>query len=241
MEQFFTWTNRFQELFDQDRDSNDSPFEYTEEELAVPVEECFIYHWDCADLLAFVTGGVMRKILWITNDAYLLLEDGEYYVDDRKHDAKFFIQAEIQAMSGQEQTLTLASIVQEDMVVSNREIGVFWRAIMTCNSVKLKIQDYGYCLAKLPSSGPLLSQLLRGSPSLQVLELVGLHFKEEHCRALATVQRTDLEVKFCQCTFDPQDTMEIFIDWVRNNQIVTELDDCEIIVRSRAEFILSGH
>jgi hypothetical protein len=45
MEHLFTPTRRYQDLFEQDRDDDDGrPFEYTEVELAVPVEDFLIYH-----------------------------------------------------------------------------------------------------------------------------------------------------------------------------------------------------
>ena len=42
MEQFFTPTQRYQDRFDDD----DGPVEYTEVELAVPVEDFLSYRWD---------------------------------------------------------------------------------------------------------------------------------------------------------------------------------------------------
>jgi hypothetical protein len=77
-------------------------------------------------------------------------------------------------------------------------------------------------------SGPLLSQLLRESPSLQVLHFRVFDFMEEHCRALVTLQRTDLEVKFMYCAFEPQNAEDSFIEWLRSNQVVTELECCQM-------------
>jgi hypothetical protein len=77
---------------------------------------------------------------------------------------------------------------------------VFWRAITTSNCIKLKIPKLGWL-----ASGSILSQFLEGNPSLKVLEFTNTCFEEDHCRALATLQSTDLEVKFYLCVFIPQD------------------------------------
>ena len=53
-----------------------------------------------------------------------------------------------------------------------------------------------------------------------------IKFREEHCRALATLQSTDLIVKFHGCIFEPQDAEGILIEWFRNNRVVTEFVDC---------------
>jgi hypothetical protein len=69
---------------------------------------------------------------------------------------------------------------------------------------------------------------LRESLSLHALEFRGFDFEEEHCRALATLQRNDLEVKITQCSLDPQDAEDTFIEWFRHNQVLTELNYCEM-------------
>jgi hypothetical protein len=110
------------------------------------------------------------------------------------------------------------------------ELGIFWYAVATSNSVELAIVDDldmsdlgGFHGLGLPS-GPLLSQFLRESPLLRVLEFDGLIFMEEHCRALTTPQRTDLKVTLKDCTFYPQNVEETFIEWFRHNQIVIEMN-----------------
>jgi hypothetical protein len=80
---------------------------------------------------------------------------------------------------------------------------------------------------ELPS-GPLLSQFLRESPKLQEFVFYAFDFKEEHCRALATLQRHDLDITLQYCTFEPQDSEDAFIEWFRYNQVVTELDSCDM-------------
>jgi hypothetical protein len=84
---------------------------------------------------------------------------------------------------------------------------------------------HGYSLVGLPS-GPILSQLLRETPSLQVLEFNEFLFKEEDCRALETLQRTDLKIKLRRCSLDPQGADDTFIEWFRHNEVVTELNRC---------------
>jgi hypothetical protein len=39
-------------------------------------------------------------------------------------------------------------------------------------------------------------------------------------------KRTDLDLKLCECTLDPQD--DTFMEWFRHNQIVTSLDRCQL-------------
>jgi hypothetical protein len=94
---------------------------------------------------------------------------------------------------------------------------------MSSNSVYLNIQSDG--LLGQPS-GQVLSQFLRGSTASQQLVFWGFHFKKEQCRALATIQRTDLGLKYCQCTLDPQDAVDTFIVWFRQNRVVTYVDRC---------------
>jgi hypothetical protein len=236
MEHLFTPTRRYQDLFEQDRDDDDGPFEYTEVELAVSVEDFLIYHWDWADLLAFVTGGIMRKILWITRSTFLVVEDARNLFDFNEDTLNCYVDAEIQATSGQEQTLTLANVSHLDIPVSTGEVGVFWRAIMTSNSVKLNVRSND--LLGLPS-GPILSQFLRESPSLQVLEFREFDFMEEHCRALATLERTDIEVKLNGCMLEPQAAQNMFIEWYRHNEVITDINCCKM--GSRIISALSGN
>jgi hypothetical protein len=67
---------------------------------------------------------------------------------------------------------------------------------------------------------------LWASPSLELLEFVDFILNEAHCRALATLQRTDLQVAFHFCSFEPRDARDTFIGWLRNSQVVTELEVC---------------
>jgi hypothetical protein len=162
MEHFFTPTQRYRDMWGEERDDDGGIFEYTEVELAAPLEDFLIYIWHWEDLLAFVTGGVMRKLLWITENAFLFVKDDENPIDFTEASFCRCIDAEMQAISGQKQTLTIAYSYDEAILTG--EVAVFWHALATSNSVKLTIKashdsrdDEG-----LPS-GPILSQFFRGS------------------------------------------------------------------------------
>jgi hypothetical protein len=234
MEQFFTPTRRLQDMWEKSSNCRNDPFNYTEVQLVVSLEEFLNYHWDCADLLAFLTGGVKPKILWITEDAFLVVEESgsigfnfEYdTLHDRFHAKRLSdrIAAQMQATSGKERTLSFTHLNHPRMTDG---VGVFWRAISTSKSIQLDIQDYRGGYLELPS-GPLLSQFLRESPSLQVLEFNRFYLREEHCRALATLERTDFEIILSNCVLDPKDAKEIFVDWARHNNVLTELNCCQM-------------
>jgi hypothetical protein len=224
MEQFFTPARRHQDRWESlSEPDNAPPQEYNEVELAVPVEEFLSYGWDWKDLCAFGSCDAVSKTIWITKDAFIAIIDlpTNFYLDacsDR-------MMATIQETSGQEQLLILAHV--DHPGISLEEASVFWRAITTSNCVKLKIGNVCANRVGLPS-GPLLSQFLRESPSLQYLWFGEFDFKEEQCRALMTLERTDLKVVLNYCKLDPQDAEDTFIEWFRHNQILTELHCCQM-------------
>jgi hypothetical protein len=254
MEQFFTPTRScLQDMWEKSSNHRDDPFEYTEVKLAVPVNEFQNYpDWDCADLLAFLTGGgggagagsndvtPAPKILWITNDAFLVVEEtsggststsGLFHFEydtlhDRFHAKRLSdrIAAQMRATSGKERTLSFTHLNHPSFTEG---VGVFWRAISTSNSIRLDIQDYRGGYLELPS-GPLLSQFLRESPSLQVLEFNRYYLREEHCRALATLERIDFEIILSNCVLDPKEAKDIFVEWARHNKVLTELNSCQM-------------
>jgi hypothetical protein len=225
MEQLCAPTRRFREIWERGRDDDDDLFEYTEVELAVPVEEFLNYCWDWKDLRSFLIGGATPKLLWITENSFLVIDDhvNAFDLDDDIHRC---IAAEIQTPSGQaqEQTLILARLYDSDM--STGEVSVFLRAVATSNSSKLTIDKDGD-RAGLPS-GPILLKFLRESTALQDIHLQGFHFTEEHCRALATLERTDIKMALSYCVFEPHNAEDTFIEWFRQNQVVTELVYCHI-------------
>jgi hypothetical protein len=224
MEQFFTPARRHQDRWEsRPHPENAPPREFNEVELAIPVEAFLSYSWDWKDLRAFGSSDAVHKSIWITKDAFIAIID----VPTNFHHHPFSDRmiATIQGTSGQEQLLILAHI--DHPGISLEEADVFWRAITTSNCVKLKIGNVNANRVGLPS-GPLLSQFLRESPSLQVLRFMGFDFKEEHCRALVTLERTDLEVELTNCKLVPQDAEDTFIEWFRHNQILTKLYCCKI-------------
>jgi hypothetical protein len=90
MEQFFTPTRRFQ--IDWESScwvSLEGPFNYTEVALTIPVEEFLKYDWDWGALLAFVTGDVLSKIIWITDDMSIIV-GGQDDHRRRRADAAMF-------------------------------------------------------------------------------------------------------------------------------------------------------
>jgi hypothetical protein len=233
MEQFFTPTRRYRDIWELDRDDDDDPL-YTEAELAVPLEDFLSYRWDWKDLCALASSDDVPIFLWITLHAFLVVqENANAFPFIEPH---VCLAAKLQATSGQERTLMLMQ--DDDPAHPHGACNIFWRAITTSNMVQLSIQDCRHRPGKLPS-GPILSQLLRGSPLLQVLRFRGFDFEEEHCRALATLERTDLEVELGECSLLPQDAEDTFIEWFLHNKVVTELNDCR--VGSRIISALSGN
>jgi hypothetical protein len=85
----------------------------------------------------------------------------------------------------------------------------------------------------------MLSQLLRASPSLEVLDVQRFYLMPEHLRFLATLKKHDLEIRLSECQLDPQDQEDTFIEWFQHNQIVTELNKCSM--GSRIISALSGN
>jgi hypothetical protein len=224
MEHFFSPTRRLQDVWEESSDGD--PFEYAEVQLAVPLEEFLNHQWDWEDIRALASGDMVGKILWITDDIFLVVGDASDVLDDGNFLCDSHLHASSMATSGQEQTLTLATFGDESITVSTREVDVFWRALTRNNIGRVSIENDN-CLLGLPS-GPILSQFLRGSPLLQDVDFHGFTFEEEHCHALATLQRTDLVVTLRYCLIRPKDTKDTFIEWFRNNQIVTELDYCDM-------------
>jgi hypothetical protein len=216
MDQLFKPTIRF--FYDDDN----APFEYAEVKLSVPVETFLNYSWDFADLCAFASSETKPIIMWI-GDGVVLTVDADFYLIELIYSNRGCrsrrVLADLTLKNDQKHTLALFDLGC-DPSLSTEEHAVFWRAITTSNCVKLRMQQWLV-------SGSILSQFLEGSPSLQVLELDSIDFKEDHCRALASLQRTDLEVKLERCTLKPQhNAKECFIEWLRHSQSVSQLTYC---------------
>jgi hypothetical protein len=93
--------------------------------------------------------------------------------------------------------------------------------------------QFGLC------SAPSLSIFLGGSPLLQCVTIQGFSFEEAHCRALANLERTDLDIRFGACSLDAQDSEEKFIEWLRHGQVVIALVWCNM--KSSILSALSGN
>jgi hypothetical protein len=126
--------------------------------------------------------------------------------------------------SGEKQILNLwVTRANNSEYLPSAVYSIMWRAMATSKSVELRLSSFfGHGM----SSGPVLSQFLVESTELRVLEFSGLFFEKEHCRALTTLQRTDLEVEFTNCNLEPEDAEDTFVEWFRRNQVVTELFWC---------------
>jgi hypothetical protein len=245
MERLFSPTRQLRDIWEdaiEYRDMDD-PFEHTEVQLSVPVEEFLDTSWDWDDLSGFARKDGIDRIIWIVRDTTFIAV-GNNLSKNVTDDADFLyvLRATFTTTNGQVHALTLFNdrdfSNDRDLPVSIGACTLFWRAIETSNCVKIRIDS------RMPdgesfSSGPILSQFLRGSPLLQRLDFLGLHFEDEHYGALATIQRTDLEVTFSQCTFESQDVEGAFIEWFRHNKVVTKLTDCWI--GSRVLQALSGN
>jgi hypothetical protein len=215
MEQFFTPTRWLPEFG-----------YYNEVQLAVSIEAFMNHSWDWSDFYAFVKGdeGEMWKILWITEDTFIfVVEDENSRMDfDLEEDYSFQLSATFTTPSGGTHKLVLAIDTRESSSLTAGASSIFWHAVTTSNHAKLKLEDsshsFGLC------SGPALSHFLEArSPSLELLELFNFYFKEVHCRALATLERTDLEVTLEECSFDAEGAKDTFIEWLRHSQVVTKL------------------
>jgi hypothetical protein len=235
MEQFFKPTRLFQDMWevdDVDNVDNYDPFQYTEVELSVPVETFLNYSWDFADLCAFASSEAKPILIWIGDDVVLTVDaDSDMLAVINSGTHSLPVLADLTSKNDQKHTLTLFGIGC-DPSFSTEQCTVLWRAIRTSNCVKLRMEQWLV-------SGSILSQFLEGSPSLQVLELEWIDFKEDHCRALATLERTNLEVTFSKCKFEPQDADGAFIEWFRHSNVVTSLYHCKMEASTLAA--LSGN
>jgi hypothetical protein len=74
--------------------------------------------------------------------------------------------------------------------------------------------------------------LLGGSPLKSVsFRGYGFSCEEAHCRVLANLEKTDLEIQFLKCTLDDHDAEEAFIEWIRNGKVVTIFVWCKMKAR----------
>jgi hypothetical protein len=224
MEQFFKPTRFFQDLWEEDQEDEDEDEDdnapFAEVKLSVPVETFLNYSWDFADLFAFASSGAKPKIMWIgdVGDGVVLTVDADSSLVELMNSRSRPVLADL-TKNDQKHTLTLFEI-GDNSYVKTGALAVFWHAVATSNCVKLRMQEWLV-------SGSILAQFLEGSPSLEILHLDGIEFNEDHCRALALLQRTDLEVKLDTCTLKSQHHANgSCVEWLRHSQIVTELKYC---------------
>jgi hypothetical protein len=220
MEHFFTPARPAMDMYEF------IPWGYSEVHLAVPIEAFLKHRWDWSDFRAFFAGdsGQRGTILWIAWDTLCWIES-ENTADEYAQHGDFDLQrAVFMAPSGETYVLVLAKDVGSAFLSSGAS-SLFWHAVTTSNCVKLKLRLY-YSSGIL--SGPAISQFLEASPGLELLEFESFTFEEAHCRALAAVERTDLEVTFDQCQFDAQGAEDIFIAWLRHSRVVRNHENCSM-------------
>jgi hypothetical protein len=219
MEHFFTPTRRLQDRHDY---MFDEPLGYTEVQIAVSIEAFMNHRWDWLAFHAFATDieGEMWKLMWITEDTLIWVEDENNELDLEEMVDYAIQRTTFTATSGETHELVLATD-KESASLSVGASSVFWHAVTTSNCVKINCSNrFGLC------SDSALSHFLEASPSLELLEFDFFSFEEAHCRALTTLERTDLEVTFERCSFDPRRAKDSFIEWLRHSQVVTKLDCC---------------
>jgi hypothetical protein len=224
MENFFTPSRHLHDRYG-------FPFEpqgYTEVKLAVSIEAFLNHSWGWSDLQAFVTSdaGYMGKVLWITENTFIWVEDDKTTVEFEKLGCRAMQRATFTAISGETHALVLAKAVNSASLAVGAS-SVFWHAVSTSHCVKLKMEPMNsrFELCSLLA----LLQFLETSPSLELLELEGFAFKEAHCRALTSIERKGIEVTFEECNFDAQGAKNTFIEWLRYSQVVTKLKSCTMV------------
>jgi hypothetical protein len=196
MEHFFTPTIRRLSI------------EHPEVKLAVSIEAFINYSWDWSDLREFATAGdegERRSILWIAEDTFLCVEGENTLVLYDLLEEYAIQRATFTAANGDTHELALATDRASSPSLSAGASSVFWHALTTSNCVKLRLKHWSSWFGGL-CSGPALSQFFEASPSLELLEFTDFDFDEAHCRAVATLERTGLEVTFegvlrpgCRC------------------------------------------
>jgi hypothetical protein len=228
MEKFFSPARRLEEQVP----NTDERFECEVAKLAVPMEEFLNQRWDWKGLRAFLMDGEILTMAWITEDSFLWVRDEHSEAFCPLETLEKDLSAKFTATSGAEETLFLAKRLHNSVFVERPHISaslsagassIFWHAVTTSNYATLVLtgcSSLGLC------SGPTLSQFLRLSPCLRDLQFADIGFEEEHCRALATLERTDLKVRFWYCTLDTKNAEAIFIEWLRHGQVVTEVIGC---------------
>jgi hypothetical protein len=227
MERFFTPARRLQHevIYEHADDEDDErlPFEFTEVQLAVPVEVFLNQSWDWSDFFTFMTASVLPIVVWVSKDAFLSIDNVNPVCECDQLEVCQSLYADLTATNGETRCMALSKRAEP---LSDGESSIFWHIVMTSNCWKLLVSSdgngFGLC------SAPVLSEFLGGSPWLQEIIFKAFVFEEDHCRTLANLERTDLEISFEFCIIDAQDAEDAFIEWLRHSQIVTALMFCEM-------------
>jgi hypothetical protein len=241
MERFFAPTRRLQheEIYggvddeddgddendEDDRDDERLPFEFTEVQLAVPVEAFLNQSWGWPDFLTFMTASVLPTIVWVSKDAFLSIGNVSPVLASDQLENWQNLHFHFTTTNGEFRVLFLTKPALP-ATLSDGESSIFWHTVMTSNCRKLVVASNsigsGLCTA------PVLTDFLGGSSLLRELVLMGFVFEKDHCHALATLERTDLDISFAACNFKTQDVNDLFIEWLRHSQVVTALTYCEM-------------
>jgi hypothetical protein len=172
-----------------------------------------------------MTASVMPKIVWISKDAFLSISNVDSVWDSDQLEGWQCVGATFTAANGETRCIDLTKRAGSS-TLSDEESSIFWRMVMTSNCWKLLLLSDGHGFGVC--SAPVLSDFLVGNLWLHDLQFREFVFEEDHCRALATLERSDLKICFTVCTIDARDAEDAFIEWLRHSQVVTALINCEM-------------
>jgi hypothetical protein len=168
---------------------------------------------------------VLPTIVWVSKDAFLSIGNVSPVLASDQLENWQNLHFHFTTTNGEFRVLFLTKPALP-ATLSDGESSIFWHTVMTSNCRKLVVASNsigsGLCTA------PVLTDFLGGSSLLRELVLMGFVFEKDHCHALATLERTDLDISFAACNFKTQDVNDLFIEWLRHSQVVTALTYCEM-------------
>jgi hypothetical protein len=169
MKHFFTPSQRLRDKFDM---YDDEDHGYTEVELAVSIEEFLNYRSDWSDFRPLSTGyeDEMGKLIWIIEDTFFWIKEDNTEVDFDWLEQYVVQRATFTASSGETHVLVLAKF-RTSTSLSAIAFSVFWHVVTTSNCVKLKFETDHFDSDLVFET--ISSQLLKTSPSLELLEFEG--------------------------------------------------------------------
>jgi hypothetical protein len=136
MEKFFTpvCIFRHEEFYDFDGDEP-LPFEFTEEQRAVPVEAFLNQSWGRPDFLAFMTASVLPKIVWISENAFLSITNVSPVLQcDQWEECPGSLNAELTTTNGKTECRDLSPCA-DSSTLSDGQSRIFWHMVMAlCES-----------------------------------------------------------------------------------------------------------